>query len=368
MLKEEQQSFSQTCILVNTVPLITRTIYGILCSGLTDKAKLSFTSSNSSFTECVRDHNPHYLTSSPNAYDVTDNLHLWEREVFSDNNNKPISSLSIEGDYSFTSCTFTGLTSDDIGGGAIYFTLTGHLTLISCIFEQCNARVCNQEFLGGGAVYVESGSLVAISNTFTECSSGSFSGGLLAQTTCISSTVSLCAFISCTAQFGGGLMTYRGPPSSILSTCFITCIGSFAGGGLYHDSEKKKSSIFISDSLFINNSADDIDSSNSDIGGGGFKDYRTEDYASKYSFSFFSRNVAKKGVGHDITSNANSVPESSVAHCFTTTAENSFCNAGVDQNGWLLLDDQSHIKTKSTMLVHSNRRPHAQLFLCTPFS
>ena len=311
--------------------------YGILCSGLTEKTRLSFTSSNSSFSECVRNHNHHSLTFLPNTSHVSDDLHCWKDEDFADNNKKPISSSSTEGDYFFTSCTFTGLTSAN-NGGAILFTLSGTLTITLSTFTSCSSNTpLPYDYRGGGAVCLESGTLRASSTLFISCTSVSYAGGLLAQTGCKSSSVLFCTFKCCTSRWGGGLMTFLGPTSSLLSSRFISCTGAVSGGGFYHDCDTQHGSLFISDTLFAHNCADSVSDGFSYRGGDGFENYRSAVYPSNYSFLFFTQNIAKKNVGHDITSNLTALPEGSIVLCFTTTAENSFCNAGTDQHDWLPL-------------------------------
>ena len=132
-------------------------------------------------------------------------------------------------------------------------------------------------------------------------------------------------------------MTFWGPKSSVFSSRFFSCTGDIAGGGFYHDCTTEDGSLLISDCLFTHNCADSRNDSHLYRGGGGFENHRSSLYSSKYCFIFFHANIAKKGIGHDITSNVHPMPEGSVIHCFTTTAENSFCNAGTDQHVWLPL-------------------------------
>ena len=308
---------------MDTITKFLDTFYGILSSGLTEKTKLSFSSSNSSFTHCVRKHNPHYLASSSNTYGVTDDLHWWMDELFSDNTKKPISSSSTEGDYSFTSCTFTTLTSDS-NGGAIFFSLSGTLTISSSIFELCSNIVPENLFEGGGAVCVQTGYLIAHRNIFILCTTPYLGGGLLVQSDCVSSIVSLSTFISCKAGHGGGLTTYWGPKSLVSSSRFISCIASISGGGIYHNSGSTESFLTISNSLFKDNNAQTKDSNVR--GGGAFEDYRSSEYQSEYSFLFCSGNKASSGKGNDISVQWNKVTESSFIHSFTLEISTSFWN------------------------------------------
>ena len=310
------------------------TVCAIICSGLTEKTRLSFTSSNTSFTECVRRqtilpffHQPPNDNIPRCTVDDTvpsgDQCNISQHNFLNDN--------SV---YKFTYCTFASLsTSSD--GGALYCASCKSLSIEYCTFKECQAGNSMSSWHGGGAVFITSGTFSAFFTSFLSCRTTSFGGGILAESNCASSSISLCTFISCIAQYGGGVNTFFGPTSDVSSTRFISCTGKVSAGGFYHDSNKDTSSLSVSNCLFACNTADSDNDTRLYRGGGGYESFRTEDYPSKYYFSFFYHNVAKKGVGHDITSNSNPLPDGSIVHCFTTTAENSFCNAGIDQDNWL---------------------------------
>ena len=129
-------------------------------------------------------------------------------------------------------------------------------------------------------------------------------------------------------------MTYGGPSSSVSSSRFISCTVTYAGGAFYYwgfDS----SYISLTDSLFTRNTTDTVRDSNDDLGGGALKDVRTFDYSSHYSFSFFSRNIAKTNVGHDIVIHNNPISDEDLIHCSTTTAINAFSYVMTNHINWL---------------------------------
>ena len=127
-------------------------------------------------------------------------------------------------------------------------------------------------------------------------------------------------------------MTYLGPSSSLSSSSFFSCAAS-VGGGMYHDSYTDSGSLAISDSLFEDCHA----SYTPNRGGGAIEDYKSHTYNSQYSYSFFTQNSAT-GVGYDISVIGSPLRESSLIHCFTTTAKNFFWNTNyAGYEDWLSL-------------------------------
>ena len=290
-------------------------------SYLTEQTKLSFASSNSSFIECIRNHlSFHYLSSSfysnseCNGPDYYDCILLTPHITFSSS-------------ASFYSCIFLSLCAD-VNGGAIHFTCSGALSLSACLFSHCCTNVSLVSFNGGGAVCVESGSLVISSTAFIRCESESYSGGVLAERDATSSEVSHCEFIGCEGMSGAGIMTYYGLSSSVFSSFFIDCHASWCGGGLYHDSDQDFHSLTLSNLLFSENSAkykNNSDSANT-RGGGAFEDYRTGSYSSTYTFIFFTGNEATNSVGNDVSAIKHKHTLSPITACYTTNTFHSFWN------------------------------------------
>ena len=331
--------------------------YYLFCSGLTNKTTISFTSSNSSFIECVRKQ-----LSSKSSFAPSSTLNSectappYEQCSFTQNNH-PSSS-----DSSFTSCIFIGLSSDD-NGGAICFTSSGALCVLFCSFSQCNTSIGHRNEFGGGAIFTNSSSLLTItSSMFMSCKSlNSFGGAVLGTSDCASTVVSDCYFLGCSAEWdGGGLCTHVGPRSDVLSSNFILCTVSSEGGGIYHNSLNPSSDIFLSNSLFQENHA----GSAIDRGGGGFGQYRTVTYNVQCSFCFFTRNTDSAQIAHDFMTYISPMEEDSIVHCFTTTKEDAIYNAGSQITpDWLPLTTVSlslsepYIHThKFTYTNHSNNR------------
>ena len=98
----------------------TDTFYGIICSGLTDKTRLSFTSSNSSFTECVK------INNKMSSFHKYNNDHIPECTIDDEAPTAPEctisgrNSLSHNHKYHFKFCTFSNLNAASNNGGAIY--------------------------------------------------------------------------------------------------------------------------------------------------------------------------------------------------------------------------------------------------------
>ena len=336
---------------MNQINSFCASFYGILCPGLTSKTKLSFTSLNSSFTECVRSN---YIFSlhapSINFHDITDTLELWKDEYFSDNDHKPVLSSTV-GDHSFTSCTFVDLSSEH-NGGAICYTYGSSLFIDQCTFTRCKTTESYTHSCGGGAVYTISGTLSVISTSFLCCTTSSFGGGIFSYSSCSSSDIKFSIFIDCNGQYGGGVNTYCGPTSSITSSRFLMCTGTASAGGFYHDSNSGATSISVSDSLFAHNCAAFQPDELPNRGGGGFETYRSQPFPFHYAFLFFHGNIAKNNVGHDITSHAYPLPDNTLVYSFTTTAENSFSNSGHEEKDWLPLTTVSLLLSQSLSPLH----------------
>ena len=169
---------------------------------------------------------------------------------------------------------FTAVSSDDPSGGVLYLhsddeSDSTSLMVNECTFDSCEATGTTSVRHGGGAIYIDCGSLSIISSVFLICKSSFYGGSVLAVNNCKSSSISYCTFIDCHAHFGGGLMTYKGPTSSIFSSRFLFCSVNFAGGGIYHDSENQSRDFTLSDSLFVGNYA----TFDGQRGGGAFEDH-----------------------------------------------------------------------------------------------
>ena len=315
---------------MNNIIRFSDSFSSILSSGLAEKTRLSFISSNSSFTECVSKNLVFSSFFSPSLFSNTEcTAHPYIGCSFTQDRRPSLSTST------FISCTFTSITSTG-NSAAIYFTTGSSLSIEFCLFTSCSSTVPRNEESGGGAVHITvAATLTIISTVFYKCVSSYLGGAVFAQGACKSSNISFCTFVECTGSRGGGLMTYSGPTSDIISSRFFSCSATLSGGAFYHNSGFTNSSVFITNSLFAGNTVETDSDGHAYRGGGAIENYRSVAYPSNYSFLFFHANIDKKENGHDITSNLKPMTEGSVVHCFTTTAEKSFCNAGTDQYDWL---------------------------------
>ena len=173
--------------------------YGILCSGLTEKTRLSFTSSNSSFSECVRNHNLKLSYNKQIAECITTH-----KEHCVNTQQNPLK----EGvSHCIISCTFNSISSPVPRGGVLYLhhtsqSSTTSLTVDRCIFDTCNTTATATEVYGGGAIYVDCGSFYLSSSIFIQCSSKSYGGAIDAYLHCERATFFYCTFLSCHAVYG----------------------------------------------------------------------------------------------------------------------------------------------------------------------
>ena len=225
-----------------------------------------------------------------------------------------------------SNCIFSECTSSD-NGGAICFLSSGTFTVSSSSFDKCRTDIGYSGTTGGGAIFTNSSSQLSVTLTvFIDCvSSYSFGGAILGAPGSTSVEISLCSFILCKADHGGGMSTHHGPTCAVCSSRFVLCDCTHCGGGLFHNSLAGKE-IAISDSLFKGNTARCSSSFAAGRGGGGFEDYRESIYESKYSFLFFSENNSPYGKGNDITLCQYPIERENVLHCLTTRSSEAFWN------------------------------------------
>ena len=280
----------------------------------------------------MRNHSP--LISSSSFYSNDDSNEVsYTKTTFSGDNHPSLLSFT-----TFTSCIFDTLTSSS-NGGAVSFLSGKMLTVVDCLFSGCTTSIRYSYSNGGGAICIESGTFSIISSVFISCTTLSYGGGIFVHDGSQSSTVTFCTFIDCKADHGGGLTTYYGPSSTVLSNIFLSCSAYSFGGGVFHDGLKSHF-ISLSNSLFADNKANSDNDRNR--GGGGFEDYRDSAYTSTYSFCFFSRNTAVRGVGYDVCAHDNKLDIHNIIHCFTiTNPEVAFWNNGTYQSNedadWFLI-------------------------------
>ena len=307
--------------LIDNCPLTSSSIthstdsfYGILCSGLTDKTILSFISSNSSFTECVRKQIPFYHFLFNNIIHCRDQT--FSSDIRCKHTGSPISDSS--GIHTFTNDDFKDCYSSNDHGGAIKCTGSNtELIVTGCTFTDCH--VSKPSSYRGGGIYAESiKSVTPQSCYFTSCS-GFWGGGFYINEIGSTPSLSGCIFVSCKGHYLGG-EAFVGQCTKTSS--FIVCndcifikgnnVSSstyLRGGGFYLDIYESTHANAISNNLFTGNSVNNR--------GGGLAIYE-ESKGLDYSvyFCFFSDNSATSG-GSDVF--LTSITFNSFIHSFTTS-------------------------------------------------
>ena len=235
---------------MKTNPHSTDTFYGILCSGLTTKTKLSFSSSNSSFTECVRKHKASLIQSyhGINNSDCSHYSAESQRCMYSHTHVE----WSQRGEYLFEHSDFLECESES-NGGAILVEGTEDtvdqitLQVTDCTFIRCVVRANAYPDSTGGAVCARLIRDATVSSSvFSFCSSPG-GGAVMMKSLSHQPLVEHSSFISCVAPFD----TDRGRLSSgtdadgaaidiytcfsidptVIRSCSLLCSHSDDGGG-----------------------------------------------------------------------------------------------------------------------------------------
>ena len=317
-----------------TIPIFSHTSYIILSSGLTEKTRLFFTSSNASFIDCVSKdretnsalHHSNLFTSFPlknNSSPVT--INSKERETNNLINEHQTLDSSV--DFSFSSwskCSYSK-------GGALLFQQHsgGSLTITSCKFSTCSS---SSDF--GGAICVQSiGTFLCISTTFYDCHAyGRDGGGLEAYLISDCTMIHECMFISNTASHSGGGIVVAEIGTTTCDDSFPAVISesqfigneAIIGAGLHM--RPCISTPYIYNSLLC---------SNTGIDGGGLQ-FITDGISSisslSFSFLFFSHNSATNGNDIQIEGR-NLFSVDSFIQCFSTTKDSRISPSGNDN--WL---------------------------------
>ena len=248
----------------------------------------SFTSSNSSFTDCVRQYNLSSLSFSLSSFSneaITGNYYA----------HKDISQTA-----TVTTCSFNCESS--ISGGAIYFTgSSSSLTITDSIFYQCNSTGG-----WGGGVFCDGCSKVIVQqSSFIECfctSSNAMAGGAMIDSSTALPEIKENSFFSCSsAQDAGGLYLYRikggstGVNLPMKECIFFSCIAhgyprgdvsDADGGGMI--SWMNEYTLGISDSLFAK-------CESKKKAGGSFLTLNKVYFHHIVRFCFYCNNVAPNG-------------------------------------------------------------------------
>ena len=270
-------------VLIGIMHRLLNPLYGTVCSGLTEKTKLSFIASNSSFNECVR--NFSYI-----KYNIfnqkNDNPSCPSSQITSGRctyyATRPYLSGSVSflfTDTDFIRCEVTG---DECFGGAIDCT-SGDLTLQRCSFTKCYS-----EFRGGAVSFQGSGLCTQEDNLYAECWSDDSSGAFdswdtshnphHSHTQCtyiksnstyyghfaieyssdalIDSNIFICAYATGTDSWSAGNIVNFHPQGSIVYSNTLFCSGiSINTGGVSFLGELKSdtTSLSVKFCFFVNN-------------------------------------------------------------------------------------------------------------------
>ena len=266
----------------------TDTFYGIICSGLTYKTRLSFISANSSFTECVRKG----IQSS--VLDLSSNTHCnppsYEGCFISGIHLTPTSTTS------FTHCIFSSMTASDDYGAAIYSKDSSLIiSLTSCVLTNCTADK------NSGAIYLSGSNTLTIADSlFHKCISNSKEadpggGGLCVEGVSSSLSVYTSTFIKCKANVhprgGGGFFASRIETAYTHSSIFVNCFSNCTGGAVFF--YILTVDLSITDTLFSGNTGCS--------GGGSIREINSIKSASVYlKYLFFTRNTAPQLYGNNM--------------------------------------------------------------------
>ena len=241
----------------------TDTFYGIICSGLTDRTKLSFTSVNSSFSECVRKHS---LSSLAFVSSISNDSPDTCRENCSFTRDR----LTLSSSATFTSCEWKSCEGNK--GGAIYTNKAGtSLTITLSYFEdcfapsdyggavaseflenvyiyystfyKCHGQAVNDYDTGGGAVYLnDTQQWHQIHDcNFIGCYSGADGGAVHLRNCDVphSDGIANTRFIDCKTTYihdcveGGAVQSYTVAVTCAFSNCLLAKCHSWHGGGLF---------------------------------------------------------------------------------------------------------------------------------------
>ena len=293
-------------------------VYGIICSGLTAKTKLSFTSFNSSFTECVRKHTPLPLS----LYDLSSNN---SDSSCRDSCLFTLNPLTLSSSATFASCVWRNCKADY--GGGIYLNVSNSgvsLTVTKSEFHSCEA----DPYRGGG-IYVEGiGSLQVRDSLFHKCSAGGFDdyggGGIEVNTCGEYPLIEDTSFISCQSGSDGAGMGIWSPPfyhkTCLLNSRFVSCRAAPFG----NDNDGASLMVWNSSALIcISNSI--FAHSHSEYRGGAVTQYIFNNASHSSSihlflFCFFKDNSAEFKPGNDVYFH-DWIPSNPFLHCFSTTQE-----------------------------------------------
>ena len=271
---------------------ILNTPYSTFDYGVRQTTGVSFTSSKSSFTGCVRKQQPSSFSFSSFSKNTDCNTSSYEECIFTGTHITPTVSTT------FKDCSFTNMHGTNDKGGAISCQESSLVIIISsCIFDGCSSVNC------GGAVYVsgESNTLEVINSLFHSCittntdDSYPGGGGICMEKSSSSLTILSSTFISCKAQVsprgGGAFFASRIKEAFTFSSRFVSCSTLNAGGAMFLWNLESKFS--VCDSILKENSAG--------WGGGAIREHsNAQSDRVHLKFLFFTQNSAEADLGNDL--------------------------------------------------------------------
>ena len=292
--------------------------HGIIISGLTEQTKLSFSSSNSSFTDCVR--NPRTLLFSSNSASCS-------QLSYEDNYSINRVSCSTQGDYSFLRCSFFGDPNNIMAGHGGAICISNNEATLSVDYCQFYSFAVDGR---GGAVYTENLTRVIVKNSlFDRCIPPSHQvggAGAIRITNSSQPLIESCTFTSCSCLVdGGAVYIYLGGCSSnnaivAQNSRFVCCKctgedrsdGSDGGGVMMWDNDPL---IGVRNCLF---------SYCHSYKGGGIYLYLPDDnQLTPVQFCFFTKNSGTYGIDVFVHVEDDSCWEGIFSHSCTSGASNS---------------------------------------------
>ena len=307
-------------------------LYLCFCPGLTKKTKLLFTSSNSSYNECVRNHSSSKMFSSL----------LQSNECEQDCEGQDLRNqnviLDASATHTFKSCSWKDCSGTK--GPAISFqSKTGSsLTVDKCSFDSCTSTSSLRQD-GGGAINAYNVKAVSIiSSLFHSCKCTSTQksgtgnnrsgGGMLLHSVTETPLVKMCMFISCEAlDDAGGLGIFSCGSNinifAVQDSQFISCYCNDSSGAFEFQSSTCK---VCSSCLYCKCS--------SKSGGASFIRFGTLASLAAISFSLYKDN--ESNIGKDLY--FDSATKGVIFHSFTTATDSGrvrFTTSSSAPDDWL---------------------------------
>ena len=289
-------------------------------------------SSNSSFIECVRKHNPssHILLSPLLSNDC--NQGCSDNDFGSTN-----LTLDDTSHHEFTRCYWTDCSSPDAGAITFRDKENSHLEINKCTFTRCVSNNEDKNCSGGAINSYNVHSISVTSSSFLSCSAPSRSGGGINLVSILYQPyIDTCTFISCFARDDCGgveiLISHAEDDLLICTDCqFINGLarGSddpWAGGIILWDNSQP---LKCSNSLFTGNTAT--------YGGAYGTNYNSESPNYPLRFCFFHANQGTCGKDVCLKYPPDSYSTEYFLHCISTTGSNSVQNRtdSADLSIWL---------------------------------